>query len=61
MKLNKYFINLKLTTFLRLRLIILNLFIFYTSYIFSINIDDDRVDEFEGIEDYECSCLRKGW
>ena len=52
MNLNKYFFKLKLTTFLKLRLIILNLFIFYTSCIFSINIDDDRVDEFEGIEDY---------
>ena len=31
----------------------MNLFIFYTSCIFSINIDDGRVDEFEGMEDYD--------
>ena len=53
MNLNQYIFNLKLTTFLKLRLVILNLIIFHTSYIFSINIDDDRVDEFEGIEDYD--------
>ena len=53
MNLNQYIFNLKLATFLKLRLIILSLLIFYTTYIFSINIDDDRVDEFEGIEDYD--------
>ena len=54
MNLNKYIFKSEVNYISKTEISYLeSLYFFYSSYIFSINIDDDRVDEFEGIEDYD--------